>query len=543
MIRTLFFITLGGSITLFILGTSTNSEIFIPWLVGFAIATAVLLTLWIFGRVLQNSVISRADLEDARNSGRIRAAMIVSRRQTGLFVNEQPQVEFTLLVDRPEASPYLTKARKIVSLLDVHDITVGSLMTVAQPSAEYGDVVIVEEPTPAPSSGLSLAAASTAIELPRRSATGAGGRGLLKVSVFGMAFLIGAIGAPYLATPKAHEYAQLLVDGGAGDYDAIEAIDHVGIFDPAELQTSLDALVDELGHDDMMELMIRPVQLIADAPSAPGATTSDEVTIEDHKVANREPSFMQDLHEIRPLFRIADVDFDAILAGVDDAEQIAIARGASNPELVRITVTREDTGMGDISATLYFEHQHGDEMVSLDAHGQLLPEEHLSLLTEEEQDTYLYDAARAQQAVADMAAAAESNRAVEITNHGGHMGIEAYYGAGEYAGTTARVTFNFGAVNDVDDPRAVDVDAAEVFNVDDVDWNMIIAAIPQAQQIMADGGAPDTQVSHISVDARGAPLADTNDLTARIYLSNEIGRGGSVQFYVKDGSVAHVQGP
>src|SRR5699024_2207737 len=202
--RTLFFITLGGSVTLFILGTSTNSEIFTPWFVGFAIATAVLLTLWIFGRVLQNSVISRADLEDARNSGRIRAAMIVDRRQTGLFVNEQPQVEFTLLVDRPEASPYLTKARKIVSLLDVHDITVGSLMTVAQPSAEYGDVVIVEEPTPAPSSGLSLAAASTAIELPRRSATGAGGRGLLKVSVFGMAFLIGAIGAPYLATPKAH---------------------------------------------------------------------------------------------------------------------------------------------------------------------------------------------------------------------------------------------------------------------------------------------------------------------------------------------------
>ena len=131
MIRTLFFITLGGSITLFILGTSTNSEIFTPWFVGFAIATAVLLTLWIFGRVLQNSVIARADLEDVRNSGRIRAAMIVSRRQTGLFINEQPQVEFTLLVDRPEASPYLTKARKIVSLLDVHDITVGSLMTVA----------------------------------------------------------------------------------------------------------------------------------------------------------------------------------------------------------------------------------------------------------------------------------------------------------------------------------------------------------------------------------------------------------------------------
>lgn len=103
---------------------------------------------------------------------------------------------------------------------------------------------------------------------------------------------------------------------------------------------------------------------------------------------------MQNMQDVRPSFRIAEVDFDAILAGVDDAEQISSARGIVNPELARILLTRDHTGMDDISATLYFAHQHGVELVSFDAHGQLQREEHLSLLTEEEQDTCLYDVAR-----------------------------------------------------------------------------------------------------------------------------------------------------
>ena len=543
MIRTLFFLALGGSITLLVLTLTTDVEVFVFWLLGFLIATVILLMLWILGRVLQGSVTAKVDLEEARNSGRIRAAMIVARRQTGLYINEQPQVEFTLLVDRPEATPFLTKARKIVSLLDLGDITVGSLLAVAQPSAHYGDVVIIDEPVPTASSRLTLDAASTAVELPRRSATKTGGRVLSKVGVFGLAFVVGAIGAPYLATPKAHEYAQLIVDGGAGDYEAIAQIDHVGVFDPEELQTSLDALIDEFGHDEMLELMIRPVQLIADAPSAPGVTTNDEVTIQDHKVLNREPSMLQDMDDIRPLFRIADVDFEAILAGVDEAKKIAVAHGIVDPELSSITVTRDHPGMGDISAAVFFKHEYGLETVRLDAQGELLPEEHLSLLSEEEQDTYLYDAVRAQQAVDEMAAAADTNRAVRITNHAGHMGLEAYYDSGEYAGATADITFNFGAVNDVGDPRDASADSAEVFTVDDVDWDVIIAAIPEAQQTMADGGVPDAEVSHISVDAAGAPMSDANDLVASISLGNEIGRGGIVEVYVKDGSVAYVEGP
>ena len=540
--RTLFFLALGGTITLFVLGVTTDSEVFVPWLLGFLIATVILLMLWILLRQLQRALAARVDLQDARNSGRVRAAMIVGRRQTGLFVNEQPQVEFTLLVDRPESTPFLTKTRKIVSLLDMHDITVGSMMTVAQPSAEHGDVVIVEEPPPTPSSRLTLEAASTAVELPSRSASGSG---LLKVGIFGLAFVIGAIGAPYLATPKVGEYVQLIFDGRAGDSAAVDAIDHVVLFEPAELQTSLDALVEELGHDEVYSMTISHVRLTADAPSAPGATTSDEVTIQDHQVLERDPSFIpvvDDPEDMAMLFRVSDVDFDSILAGVSEAQQLAVERGAVNPELARILVTRSHFDLQEVEATVYFEHQHGEEMIVLDAQGQLPPGEQLAQLSEEEQDTYLFDAARAQQAVDEMVAAAASDRIIRLTNHGSHMGLEAYYGDGENAGSSVRTTFSRGTVSDIGDPRAVNVEAAEVFDVDDVDWNMIIAAIPEAQQVMADAGAADTQVTHILVGAKRQPSAGNYELAASIYLSNEAGHGGYIEFNM-DSTVNRVHGP
>src|SRR5699024_2868727 len=111
MIRFLFSIALGGTASSMILSFLGFTK-FTAWGVGFLIATASLLALrFIFGKG-QGPVQRRRDITAAQEQGNIRAARILKRERTGLYVNEQPQIEFELLVDSPAGGPFRSTARK-----------------------------------------------------------------------------------------------------------------------------------------------------------------------------------------------------------------------------------------------------------------------------------------------------------------------------------------------------------------------------------------------------------------------------------------------
>lgn len=62
-----------------------------------------------FSRIMVGIVLRsrrvRHEINEAKKYGRVRAALILDRSQTGLCMNEQPQIDFTLLVDRPGKKP------------------------------------------------------------------------------------------------------------------------------------------------------------------------------------------------------------------------------------------------------------------------------------------------------------------------------------------------------------------------------------------------------------------------------------------------------
>ncbi len=57
-------------------------------------------------------------------------AEILQREQTGIYINELPQVKFRLLLTLPDREPYEMEYKDVVSMLDIGSITVGSKLPV-----------------------------------------------------------------------------------------------------------------------------------------------------------------------------------------------------------------------------------------------------------------------------------------------------------------------------------------------------------------------------------------------------------------------------
>jgi|GEM_PF-1908315 hypothetical protein len=57
-------------------------------------------------------------------------AEILSRQQTGVYINELPQVKFLLQVTLPGREPYKVEHKNVVSMLDLGSINVGAKLPV-----------------------------------------------------------------------------------------------------------------------------------------------------------------------------------------------------------------------------------------------------------------------------------------------------------------------------------------------------------------------------------------------------------------------------
>src|SRR5690606_34047856 len=64
------------------------------------------------------------------NEGIRGEAEILSREQTGTYINEQPQVKFKLLITTPDSAPYKVEHKEIINLLDLGSIPEGKKLPV-----------------------------------------------------------------------------------------------------------------------------------------------------------------------------------------------------------------------------------------------------------------------------------------------------------------------------------------------------------------------------------------------------------------------------
>ena len=77
------------------------------------------------------------------NEGIRGEAVILSREQTGTYINEQPQVKFKLLITTPDSAPYEVEHKEIVNLLDMGSIPEGKKVPVVVHPDNPEDILLL----------------------------------------------------------------------------------------------------------------------------------------------------------------------------------------------------------------------------------------------------------------------------------------------------------------------------------------------------------------------------------------------------------------
>jgi hypothetical protein len=77
------------------------------------------------------------------NEGIRGEAEILSREQTGTYINEQPQVKFKLLITTPDSAPYEVEHKEIVNLLDMGSIPEGKKVPVVVHPDNPEDILLL----------------------------------------------------------------------------------------------------------------------------------------------------------------------------------------------------------------------------------------------------------------------------------------------------------------------------------------------------------------------------------------------------------------
>jgi hypothetical protein len=106
-------------------------------------------------------------------------ATVTGLTQTGMFLNENPQVEMELMVQLPGRPPYAAKRKEFVPLILLNRVSTGAVLAVKVDPADPNDVVIDwEAPAPAPSE---TAQGWWGVPAPAPAAVGAGTETLQEV--------------------------------------------------------------------------------------------------------------------------------------------------------------------------------------------------------------------------------------------------------------------------------------------------------------------------------------------------------------------------
>lgn len=477
------------------------------------------------------------------SAGQVRAALILERHQTGTYINEQPEVLFNLLVDGDNGIPFKTSTKKIIPLIDAGFFNPGSIIAVSHPDAEFRNVYLLDTTPPHPQGSLTSSDVSAAKELPERSHGFFARhhmRPALAVILMVVAFLIGGLGAPFLVSPHALEHVKLIIKGRS---DEAITLDHDYLFEAEPLLDTFASLEEQLGNSQVFDLHISQIWMRATIPTSADADTADVISVEDQRVNDRQPALIQPSDPSRDRFSFNEVDWGSVIAHIPEAQNVATAKGLSEPILTAIRVQRDSTSFARIQITLTFDAPYGNADVRLDANGELLPSEYFEQLPETDRLTMLYSQEQLEKALSQIVETTGSDLSTRIISYGDRLLVNSYVPSGNSGPSLTEVDFRGGRV---EDSRVLDGGAQTTpdafFTLDEVTWSTADANIECATQEFAALGASEPSVSRIIIERSMVGIDEPLALLVRIYVDSPDGISGYVEF-APDGSLQRVAGP
>lgn len=256
----------------------------------------------------------------AEREGRVHLARVLDISSTGTRINDNPVAELRLVVATSARSPYSTRTRALIDQVRLPQFQPGSVVVVLQEGPDGPAVSLVQSP---PQRWRDKIAEDTWVsrmdEAPEWTAQptrARDARGFLRIPALVLVLLLIAGFAARLY-PVRSDLGAILSGESLGDVAAArtQRVERENsTVNPVRAQEVIDEFVAETGHGSFTTVRLGAFNASATVPTAPGASTTDDLTWRDGKVADREPSLIQPRDDELPLrtFEATDVDWAAL---------------------------------------------------------------------------------------------------------------------------------------------------------------------------------------------------------------------------------------
>ncbi|MCI2958994.1 hypothetical protein MN032_14960 [Agromyces atrinae] len=312
MIRLLFVAVLGALLASLTAALLSGDDGWTSMILPCAIALSVLLPVVLIAKTMSGIRLTRSPdpsaLARAEAEGRLALARILRIRRTGTEINDQPVCDIDLVVAPSSGAAFEVRVRRIVDILEIPRLQPGNVVVVALDGPAPSNVALVLDPPPAwaeraredddvrrvsPSSVFEAPAARSSI---RR----------IPAPFYAVALALGVI----LALIPAYPTIAALIAGettlddvryessyeGRSEREQSERLAEeaaANMFAGDNAQKALDVLAAEIGGTQVDSLTFWGTRLSATAPSAPGATTYDDISLDRGEVTNRTATSIQ----------------------------------------------------------------------------------------------------------------------------------------------------------------------------------------------------------------------------------------------------------
>lgn len=314
------------------------------------------------GRALRGSaVLNASKIEAARREERIALARVLSIRETGTRINEQPICVIQLLVALDSGRRYRTSVRELVSVVDLPRMQPGAVLVVAQLAADRPEVVVIHDPDPVwrqrveTDERIRSAGATEVWEPPVQRGRDAYGWLRIPRLVF-LALVVGA--AAVTLVPAYSQIAWQL--RGETMYTGDNA------------HQAVEAIAGERGSK-FFHVYIYRSWISAEMPTSAGALTSDDVSYDHGRVSGKGATVIQpDPEEASAeLFDVADVEWSVLPAVMDEAARRSGITKGKDP-LVAVSRDVSSDGASDPQLVVMLRNDYYNAYVTFDAKGKLL---------------------------------------------------------------------------------------------------------------------------------------------------------------------------
>lgn len=369
MLRILLFAAITAGASGLITGAVSQNSTFIDISILVLVAAVPLLILNVFGGLGLASRHSRRAVAEAKESGRVFAALIEEVSETGLTINEQPVLQVEVMVAGAPNAPFRTSGRILARRLDLHRYQVGEFITAAHPDPTTSDIhLIAEAPDPQMLDRFEQAVSRMPEQTlpPGRKP----GRGWVqafpnsvpaRLTAYLTTIVIAAVGMPMLL----HSLPSIAADG------APLARTDSDIFSDEGLQEGLSAIEEEVGSAEAFEIVLYDTYLIAETPTEAGSGYADRVTYRYGGITSREPASIQPSEPDEERFLTTDVEWSAVMHLAEEGPALAAAEGVEDAEVSHIVV-HTDPISGELTVRMFVSNDYDSITVIAAPTGEIL---------------------------------------------------------------------------------------------------------------------------------------------------------------------------